>query len=74
MDYKYIRAWERIMGSFPYYREMQLQKARADGAPETAIFRREDGTWATFEEIKSESTKKQVANIVATLEQEENFA
>lgn len=67
MDYKYIRAWECIMGSLPYYLEMQLQKARADGAPKTAIYRCNDGTWATFEEITDEYTKKRVANIVATL-------
>lgn len=67
MDYKYIRAWERIMGGLPYFLEIRLEKARAEGAPETAIYRRNDGTWATFEEITDEYTKKRVANIVATL-------
>lgn len=68
LDYKYIRAWERMMASFPHYLEMQLEKARTEGAPETSIYRRDDGTWATFEDIKSENTKKQVARLVADLE------
>ncbi len=71
MDYKYIRAWERIMGGLPCYLEMQLQKARAEGAPETAIHRRNDGTWATFEDIVAESTKREVLKIVAEFEKME---
>lgn len=38
MDYIYIRAWHRMTGSFDYYIEDQVAKARADKAPETAVY------------------------------------
>ena len=66
LDYKYIRAWERMMASFPHYLEMQLEKARTEGAPETSIYRRDDGTWATFEDIKSENTKSRWQGLLPT--------
>lgn len=68
MDYKYIRAWEKLMGSLPYYKEMQLEKARKENAPETAIYRNHEGTWIKFESITAESTKTYVAQLVAAME------
>lgn len=56
-DFPYIRAWGHMMGSFQYYIDEQLRKAREDGAPETAIYRNDDGSWCTWEGIKSEHTK-----------------
>lgn len=51
MDYIYIRAWHRMTGSFNYYIEDQVDKARADKAPETAIyFDRYGNRWVTLEE------------------------
>lgn len=63
MDYKYIRAWGIMMGSFEYYINGEIQKAKDDNAPTDAIYKK-DGVWATFSEIKSEDTKKRVAEIV----------
>lgn len=56
-DYKYIRAWGKMSGSFPYYISGEVEKARRDNAPDTAIYRRQDGTWAVFEDIECEKTK-----------------
>lgn len=52
MDYIYIRAWHRMTGSFDYYIEAQVEKARADKAPETAVYfsRYEGNRWITLEE------------------------
>lgn len=59
-DYRYIRAWGKLLGSYPYYIESQIEQARADKAPDTAIYRRDDGTWQTFENIADETTKAYV--------------
>lgn len=56
------------MGSLPYYKEMQLEKARKENAPDTAIYRNNEGTWITFESITAESTKAYVAQLVAAME------
>ena len=51
MDYIYIRAWHRMTGSFAYYIEDQVDKAREDKAPQTAIyFDRYANRWVTLEE------------------------
>lgn len=67
MDYKYIRAWGQMLGSFDYYINAQVEQARQDNAPQTATYRREDGTWATFEEVLRDDTKGRIAKIVSSL-------
>ena len=67
MDYKYIRAWGISLGSFDYYIENQIAKAKEDNAPQTAIYKRQDGTWATFEEIKREDTKEEIMRIIKNI-------
>lgn len=47
--YPYVYAWGRLMGSFHYYIEQQLEAAVKDKAPENAIYKKDDGTWATTE-------------------------
>lgn len=56
-SYKYIWAWGHMLGSFPAYVEREVEKARLANAPETAIYQKQDGTWAIFEDIQSENTK-----------------
>lgn len=70
MDYAYIRAWGELLGSFPYYIEGEIEKARRDRAPQTAIYRRQDGSWATFEEIRSEGTRGDVTAIIEQMQRE----
>lgn len=70
MDYKYIRAWGRMLHSLPGYIEGEVEKARRDHAPQTAIFCRQDGHWATFEEVENEISRNAVAAIVSQMQQE----
>lgn len=67
-DYKYIRAWGMMLHSYSYYIEGEVEKARRDGAPETAIYRHDDGTWATFEGIRREDTKETIRALVRDME------
>ena len=67
MKYLYIRAWGKLLGSFPYYIEGEVAKAEKENAPETAIFRREDGTWEVFEGIGYEDTKARIAAMVENM-------
>ena len=55
-DYPFIRAWGKMMGSFDYYIQEQVGMARHDRAPETAIFKREDG-WATIDSVTDPHTR-----------------
>ena len=68
MKYKYIWAWGKLLGSYPYYMENEAEKAEREKAPETAIYRKDDGTWATFEDIKSDVTKRSLLKILETME------
>lgn len=54
--YKAIEAWGRMMGSFQYYIEGQVTKARADNAPEFAIYKHDDGTWHTLADVTNPET------------------
>lgn len=67
MDYLYIRAWGIALDSFLYYIEDQVERARRDHAPETAIYRRQDGSWAVFEEIPAGNFKGHIAALVELL-------
>lgn len=45
-DYPYIRRWGELMGSNSYYIEEEIKRARADGAPQTAIYKLPDNKMA----------------------------
>lgn len=62
--YIYIRAWCQLLGSFPAFTDREIARAAADHAPPTAIYRRDDGTWATFEGIRREDTRQTIQAIV----------
>lgn len=59
--YPEIRKWGNELGSFNYYIENQQLQAEADGAPSDAVYRRDNGTWATRSEIEKsrEETQRQ---------------
>lgn len=59
-DYPFIRAWGRIMGSHQHYIDNQVELARQEHAPPNATYRREDGTWATIDEIVRTDTRRQL--------------
>lgn len=51
-DYRAIREWDRRLGSSFYYTHEQIAKAKRDGAPEDAIYKRtETGEWATVSDL-----------------------
>jgi hypothetical protein len=56
-DYKYIRAWGYMMGSFEYYVRGQVDKARRDNAPADAIYRDDDGTWHRYANVTRADTR-----------------
>ena len=64
LDYPYLRAWCRMMGSAQYYTDMQIERAREDKAPQTAIYLDNDGVWKTFENIGREDTKERIRTMV----------
>lgn len=39
-DYPYVRMWHKLSGSYQYYITAQIELARKDGAPQTAIYKR----------------------------------
>lgn len=67
VEYKYIVAWGRMMQSFSYYINGEVAKAIKDNAPKTAIYRQDDGTWATWEDIKSPDTRSTIEQIANSL-------
>lgn len=64
-DYPYIRAWDRLMHSNAGWTEVQLQRARQENAPPTAIYRTIEGVWSTFEQIESAHTKTLIERFVS---------
>ena len=60
MEYEYIHKYCKLMGSMPYYLGREIQKARADKAPETAYANRQDGTWYTTDGITSTSMRQKL--------------
>lgn len=72
MDYIMIRAYGRFMGSYPYYIRDQIALAKMDRAPHNVIFKREDGTWATIEDIKSGGDRARIEDIARTIQAKDN--
>lgn len=63
-DYKYIRAWGKMLGSFPSFIDNEVRRACEENAPATAIHKKASGEWATFEGIASQETKDRIAELV----------
>jgi len=72
MDYPYIRAWGRHMGSNLSYIADQVSEARKDKAPEDATFKSADtGEWHTMRDFKgSMVTRDQIESAAAKLKGE----
>lgn len=54
--YPYIRKWGKMLSSMNYYIDDQIELARKDKAPANAIYKQDDGAWATTNDIESAST------------------
>ena len=70
MKYLYVRAWGKLLNSYPWYVEREVEKAKSENASETAIYRREDGSWAVFGDIENEAAKIRVAAMVEDMRKE----
>ena len=58
MDYLYIRAWGRLLKSYLYYIQGEVEKAREDNAPEDATFKDSNGTWHRWSEMADSTPNK----------------
>jgi len=56
-DYIWIQHWGNLLCSFEHYIKNQQEYALADNAPLGAIFKRQDGTWATINNVTNASTR-----------------
>jgi hypothetical protein len=64
-EYAYIRAWGRMMHSNRHYIDAQVQQARTDKAPDTAIYKDSiSGEWHTYEGIMAADTKLLIDQIM----------
>jgi hypothetical protein len=72
VDYICIRAWGAHMGSFPYYIRDQITIAHEDKAPGNAIYKRDDGTWATIDDITDKSLRDQIDRRAARIQENSN--
>ena len=59
-EYRFIRAWGELLGSREPFIRDQIARARAEGAPPTAIYRTQAGTWATTEGITRAALRRQL--------------
>ena len=50
-EHTWVRAWERFIGGDDHQGRAQAALADEEGAPEQAIFRSDDGTWATLKDL-----------------------
>lgn len=64
LPYHFIRAWGTLLASFEYYIKGEIALAQNDNAPPKAIYKKEDGTWATFDEIKNADTRNTIQRMV----------
>jgi hypothetical protein len=64
VQYPYLLAWDIMMGSYQYWKEMSQERAAEENAPKTAIYRNVQSSWVTYEEIKSPITKKRIDEIM----------
>ena len=54
--YHYIVRWGKMSGSMQYYIKRELERAEEDSAPTNAVYKSEDGSWHTTDDIPSDNT------------------
>ena len=72
-DYPFIRAWHRNTGAFGGYIERMVEAARAEGAPQDAIFQERPGVWAVWDDIRGDDTRERIGAPPATPERKAEF-
>ena len=56
-EYRHIRAWGRMMGSFEYYIRNQQNEASDDNAPLDAVYKKGDG-WHVYSDVTNAATRE----------------
>lgn len=56
-DYPWIRKWDAFMGSCASYLKEQLALARSENAPENAIYKGDNGSWVTTDDVLDARTR-----------------
>ena len=72
MDYILIRAWCQHVGEEQRFTRDLVATAHEDKAPTNAIFKNEDGTWATIEDVASPIPRVQIERIAERIMRNEN--
>jgi hypothetical protein len=67
IKFKYLMAWDTMMGSFGYWKEMMQAKAEEENAPLTAVYKAHDGSWIKFEDVRSDGTRLVLAGLLADM-------
>ena len=70
LDYVYLRAWCRMMGSHSYYVDGEVEAARKDKAPQNAIYRDTKGNWMTFDGVTRVTTREVIEKYVKEASQD----
>lgn len=56
--YPYIQLWGKFLHSLDYFIEDQQELAAREHAPHNAIYRKDDGTWVTTDEVMNFDARK----------------
>ncbi len=62
--YPCIVKWGRQLGSYDDYIKQQLELAEQDKAPRNAIYRQDDGTWATADDCREKVIRECLNDLV----------
>lgn len=68
-DYIYVRQWGHELGSYPYYVNRQVGKAREAGAPQDALYEQWDnrgptGHWITLDDLRGRWPDRRIDQFV----------
>lgn len=64
-DFPFLRAWNSMMGSDAGWSAERVALARREDAPTDAIYRRVDGGWVRYRDIRSVTTRMVLDGILA---------
>src|SRR6266536_6510136 len=57
-DFPFIRRWGQLMGSHDRYVTERIKLAQLEQAPQDALYRHDNGTWATTDDITSANIRR----------------
>ena len=72
MDYILIRAWGQYTELPQSAIRDELARAQEDKAPGNAIYKEDDGTWATIDQVNNALVRQQVERMAAAIQKRHN--